>query len=279
MRARLTAAGLALLLVMPGARAAAIGTGPFGFSPHILGRVVSGEADEVARDFAAGLKKPLSVDVDPLSDPLEVARIGLWLHRQRPAVQLKGSCVGVCARAILLSGAVQRIRPGTVIALGGMAEFGLTMKQQLDAGELFIEGDERSQASRQRFMAAFEPAIEQGHQLRALAGQLPQPSQAVQGFVAALTQSWRVQDLSFTDERFEMRFMHPRHACLWWVPDAQGLRQLGLDLPDYQPVSAAQAARLLKVPPSFVYVGPALPSLPEQPLCAVRAGFTLPLLP
>lgn len=279
MRALLPAAGLALLLLGSGAHAAAIGTGPLDLSPHILGRVVKGEAEEVSRDFAAPLKKPLSIDIHPMSDPVEVIKIGLWLQAQRPAVQLKGSCVGACARAILLSGTVRRIKSGTVIALGGMAEFPAMVQAQMDAGELFIEGDERSQASRQRFIRGFQPAVERAQQLRALAEQLPQPPQAAQAFATELTQQWRVLHLSFTDERYDMQFAKPRHACLWWVPDAQGLRQLGLDLPDYQPVSRAEAAMHLKVPEAFVYVGPALSNLPDEPLCPVKAGFNLPLLP
>lgn len=279
MRVVLPAAGLALLLLGPNARAAAIGTGPFDVSPHIVGLIAKGEADEVRRDFAQGLKKPLSIDIHPQSDPLEVVKIGLWLQEQRPFVQLKGSCVGACARSILLSGAVQRIKPGTVIALGGMSEFPATMKAQLDAGELFIGGDERSQASRDRFLTAFQPAMARAQQLRALADGQPQPPQAARAFAAVLTQSWRVARMSFTDERFNMLFETPRHACLWWVPDAQGLRQLGLDVPDYQPASPAQAARLLKVPEAFIYTGPALVTLPEQPLCEGVKDFSFPLLP
>lgn len=279
MRVVLPTAGLALLLLGANAHAAAIGTGPFDFSPHIIGLVAKGEADEVSRDFAQGLKKPLSVDIHPQSDPLEVVKIGLWLQERRPVVQLKGSCVGVCARSILLSGAVQRIKAGTVIALGGMSEFPATVKAQVDAGELFIGGDDRSQASRERLLEAFQPAIARAQQLRALADGQLQPPQVARAFAAALTQRWRVASIGFTEERFNMQFETPRHACLWWVPDAQGLRQLGLDVPDYQPASPAQAARLLKVPEAFIYVGPALAALPAQPLCEGTKDFSFPLLP
>lgn len=278
MRRRLALAG-AWLLAAANANAAAIGTGLFDASPHILGRVTQGEADEVRRDFAAALKKPLSIDIYPLSDPVEVAAIGLWLQERRPAVRLKGSCVGSCARSVLLSGAVQHIAPGTVIALGGMADFPALVKDQIEAGELFIADNERSQASRERFLQHFRPSMTQATQLRALLAQQAQPPADVQAFAATLTQSWRVRRLSFTNDRFDMDFAMPAHPCLWWVPDATGLRQLGLEVPGYEPVSRAVAAKLLKVPEGLVYVGPALPTLPAQPLCEGVKSFSVPVLP
>lgn len=279
MRTMLPAAGLALLLSGPQARAATIGTGPFDFSPHIIGRVAKGEADEVSRDFAAGLTKPLSIDIHPLSDPPEVLKIGLWLQQQRLAVQLKGSCVGACARSILLSGRVQRIKPGAVIAFGGMTEVPARIKDQMDAGEFFIDGDERSQASRERFLQSFQPLIDQSMASRGLlARQVPLPAQA-QAFIDRTTGDWRVHRVSFAGAEGNFSLTPGQHQCLWWVPDAEGLRQLGLDVPGYRPASRAEAAKLLKVPEGVIYVGPALAALPEQPLCEGAQNFSFPLLP
>lgn len=278
MRRRLALAG-AWLLAAANAHAAAIGTGLFGASPHIFGRIAKGEAEEVRLDFAAALKKPLKIDIHPLSDPVEVAAIGAWLHEGRPAAQLQGSCVGSCARTVLLSGAVQHIAPGTVIALGGMAEFPARVQDQVDAGELFIADDARSQASRERFLQHFQPSITQAAKLRGLLAQQAQAPTEALAFATTLTQGWRVRHLSFTNDRFDMDFAVPVHPCLWWVPDAAGLRQLGLAVAGYEPVSRAVAARLLKVPEGLIYVGPALPELPAQPVCEGVRDFSVPVLP
>lgn len=279
MQGTLRAAGLALLLFGTQAEAALIGQGPFGYAPHIIGLVVPGEADEVSRDFAGGMKAPLDIDIRPLSHPLEVAKIGLWLQARRPALRLMRSCVGTCARAILPSGVVKKIKPGTVIAFGGMAEMPARIKDEVDAGKFFTADDERSQASRERFLQSFERPIAQAVELRALlAQQVPLPAQA-QAFIDNLTGNWRVQRVSFADGEGAFGLEPNKHRCLWWVPDAEGLRQLGLDVPSYRPASRAEAAKLLKVPEGLIYIGPALETLPEQPLCPGQANVNFPQLP
>jgi len=267
--------------LLPTVQAAIIGNGPFGNSPQIIGTVKPGEADEVAQDFAGGFKKPLTLILSANSDPVEVARIGLWLKDRRPALQLKGDCVGSCARSILLSGGTVTVKPGSVIAFGGMAEVGARMKEQIDAGDLF-SADERSQASRDRFLKVFKPWIDRGVAVReqyALQAALPD---TVRSFIEAVTGRWRVERVSFAAEDFNFSLKSAGHACLWWVPDAEGLKQLGLDVPGYQPASRSEAAQRLKVPEYFVHVGPALETLPEQPLCAEPVGapnFSVTSLP
>lgn len=281
MRMRVTwrvACGLGLGLWGLGVQAASIGTGPFGQLPHIMGVIQAGDAEEVARDFAEPLTRPLTVDIAPQSHPQELMKIGLWLRERQPALALRGSCVGACAKSILMSGKVTRIEPGTLVAFGGMTETMARRKDQIDAGDLFIQGNAVSEASRDRFLQQHAAAINNSLAVRALAAQqVPLPPR-VKAFLQATTESWKTVTQRFgADSRFTIRAS--KHQCMWWVPDAEGLKQLGLDVPDYRPVSAAEAAELLKLPEAFVYVGPALDVLPEQPLCPGESKVIFPPLP
>lgn len=280
MRMRVTwrgACGLGLLLWGLGAQAASIGMGAFWRVPHITGVVKAGDAEEVARDFAEPLVLPLTLDIAPQSHPLELMKIGLWMRERKPEVQLElhGHCAGACAKSLLMSGKVRRIKHGTVIAFGGLTESMARRKDQIDAGELFIKGDELSEASRDRFLQQHAAAIATSQAVRAMQAPLPAP---VKAFLAATVDSWKTVRQTFG---LESRFIlsAPKHRCLWWVPDAEGLKQLGLDVPDYQPASPAEAAQLLKVPEAYIHLGPALAELPEQPLCPGQKGFKFPELP
>lgn len=268
-------AGVGIVLA-PLAQAASIGTGISNTFPHILGVVKPGEADEVAKTFVAPLKKPLTLRIHPRSDAREVVRIGRWMQERRPALLIKEACVASCARAMLLSGGAVSIAPDAVIAFGGMGSLGATIKDQLDAGELFID-DERSQASRERFLFKFKPLIEQHVALRELQAQLAPLPADTRAFIEAVAGGWRITDLSFSNDDFRFGLKSGSHGCLWWLPDAEGLRQLGLRVPGYQPASRAEAAKLLKVPEQLIYAGPLLATLPEQPLCSASAGD--PILP
>jgi len=232
-----------------------------------------GEVDEVAQDFAAGLKQPLTVSIRPASDPVEVAKIGLWLQQRRPVLQVRGDCVGSCAKSILLSGDTLTITPGSVIAFGGMAEVGMRMKEQIDAGDIFSD-EERSQASRDHFLKVFKPWIDRGFAVREQHARQAAVPDAVLRFIDAATGGWRVDRVSFSGEDFSFNLKPVRHGCMWWVPDAVGLKQLGLDVPGYRPARLADAAKLLDVPQHLIYIGPTLEVLPEQPLCTVPPGST-----
>ncbi|HEY0955064.1 MAG TPA: hypothetical protein VGE36_09930 [Roseateles sp.] len=272
-------AGLCLALLGGAAQAAAIGSGLFGIGAHILGTVKPGDVEEVRTELAGPMKTPLSIDIDPRSHPVELMKIGLWLRERQPLLKLKGSCVGNCARSILLAARVQAIQPGTVIAFGGRTEVPARLKDQIDAGEFFTDDDERSRRSRETFLKSFETPIQQSLALRSLLAQQVQLPAQVQAFVDSVVASWRVDRLSYIDDEAKFSLKAGRHRCMWWVPDAQGLRQLGLDVPDYQPVDRTAAARLLKTPEAFIYVGPALETLPEQSLCEGQKNFSFPLLP
>ncbi|MFG6489732.1 hypothetical protein ACG04R_23850 [Roseateles sp. BYS78W] len=276
---RAIATACAGALLAPMAQAAFIGTGPFNAAPHIIGVVKPGEADEVARTFTATLKLPLALSLSPLSDARELARIGLWMQPRRPELKLSRSCVASCARSLLMSGGPLRIEPGTVIAFGGMGNTFATVKDQVDAGELFSD-DERSQASRERFLATFKVRIEQSLALRELQSQLAPLPDRVRSFLEAAVGGWRITNLSFNEDSFRFGLEGGPQRCLWWLPDAEGLRQLGVDAPGYRPASRADTARMLQVPEQFIYAGPLLDTLPEQPLCSPPPGGTdLPMLP
>ena len=96
------------------AGAASIGT-IFG-TPHIGGRIASGDLDEVRQDLAGHFDKPLMLRIDPASHGAEVMRIGLWLREQQPAIRLRDTCVGACAWFMLDSGRSLRVAKDTVIA-------------------------------------------------------------------------------------------------------------------------------------------------------------------
>lgn len=262
-----SACGLGVLLWAGGTQAAMIGTGPFGQVPHITGIVRSGDAVQVSRTFVEPLKRPLAVNMAPGSHPLELMKIGLWMRERQPELALRGSCVGACAKSVLMSGRVTHIEPGTVIAFGGATEMKARMKDQIDAGDLFVQSDELGAASRERFLQQQGASIALSQAVRALAAQqAPLPPQ-VKVFIDAVTGSWTTRQVNFgLEPRFTIKA--ERHRCWWWVPDAEGLRQLGLDVPGYQPASLADAARLLKVAESYIHVGPVIDVLPDQSLCA-----------
>lgn len=260
------------------AQAAAIGTGLFGKSPHILGKVVVGESDEVKRDFAEGLKGPLKIRIDPGSHSVELMRIGMWLREQEAALKIEKACVAACAKFILLAGKPASIEPGTVIAFGGVSMFEIlaTLKEQIDAGELFDPNDERTRASRDGFLEKARKGLAPALELRAAFRQLNPPHH---DFISTITTRWKVTELSFSDQHFNMRFAPPSGSCLWWVPDETGLQQLGLKVPNYKPAPLAEAAKLLKVAESLIYVGAVPEPGTPPPTCKAPENFTPWLVP
>lgn len=239
--------------------------------PTIWGWVRAGEAEEVRRDFAKGFSKPLSVKIDPRSDPFELMQIGLWLRDQDVRLEFRESCVASCAKFILLSGKAMRITPGTTIAFGGMAwhEVFATALAQIDAGELFDLNDERSRASRDRFLEKARAGAKNIRELRATFERLNTPHS---DFISSLSGALKVRQMSFSDDQFNMNWSAPNGRCLWWIPDAEGLRQLGIDAPEYRPVSRAAAAKLLKAPEWLIHVGPVPDAAVVPQLCPVPEG-------
>ncbi|WP_067066360.1 hypothetical protein [Roseateles chitosanitabidus] len=256
----------------PGAQAAGIGT-TFGI-PHIIGVVKPGELAEVKSDLSGHFDKPLTLRVDPASSPLEVMRIGLWLREQQPAIKLRADCVGACAWFMLDSGRSLEVAKDVVIAFGMLPEIWANIGEQLDAGAVSID-DARSSASVTAFKAKIPATVwaASGELRQARRSQARAPAW-IQEFVEGSTSFWITQ-LTHDEERFHFELKSTPQRCVWWVPDAEGLRQLGLAAPGYAPATAARAARVLGVSEKLIYVGPALREPPATPMCEGDPNFQL----
>ncbi|MDI4634405.1 hypothetical protein J7U46_15205 [Pelomonas sp. V22] len=276
-RAAVTALAVTAGLAGPAA-AGALGTGLAGDRPHVLGTLRPGESRQIEPSLAPLFASvPVRIAIAPDSDPLELQRLSLWLAPLQPSLQVERSCVGACALFILFSAKELEIAPQTVIAFGGMSEVAARLDQQLQAGDLFDPGSEQSQASRQRFVQAWSEQMEQARELQQARSRHDRLPAAAQRFIGELMGGWRVEQLLFSHRFFESKLAAAPGRCLWWIPDAQGLRQLGLPAPDtYKPASRATAARLLHAPEHLIYTGP----LPGQvsPRCEAPAGAAEPLL-
>ena len=256
--------GVLMALCAPLLGQAAAISGLFGYA-NITGNIRPGDYDEVTRDFAAGFPKGLQIKIDADSAPFETMRIGLWLRERRPALDVRRPCVGPCASFILSSGASARIEPGTVIAFNTRPEVEAMVRDRLVAGELFI-AEEASQLSRLRLLDRLKDRSDKSALMRDAAdAQIPAPALK---FRRELTLPDGLTDVKFDEERFNFSLRLRAGSCLWWVPDAEGLRQLGIQAPGYQPASRAAAAKLLKVDPQLIYIGPALDAMPQPGLCS-----------
>lgn len=268
-KAKLVAAlaGLAILGGLSGSAAAgpaSIGT-IFG-TPHIGGKVTDGDLDEVRRDLTGHFDKPMMLRIDPASHGAEVMRIGLWLRDQQPAIRLRDTCVGACAWFMLDSGRSLQVAKDTVIAFGAYAELWAGIGIQLDRGDLTID-DARSRASIRSFKDRIPAAVwKDAAALREARLTQSRVPAWVQDFVMSST-SLTVEQLARDEKDFNFRVYTSPHRCIWWVPDAEGIRQLGLSVPGYVPPDAARAARALGVPAKVIYIGPALRELPPTSLC------------
>ncbi|RZI60760.1 MAG: hypothetical protein EOP37_10545 [Rubrivivax sp.] len=259
--------GLGLLSSLSGpawAGPASIGT-IFG-TPHIGGKVTNGDLDEVRRDLTGHFDKPMMLRVDPASHGAEVMRIGLWLRDQQPAIRVRDTCVGACAWFMLDSGRSLQVAKDTVIAFGAYAELWSSIEIQLDRGDLTID-DDRSRDSIRSFKQRIPAAVwRDAAALREARLTKARAPAWVQDFVMSTT-SLTVEQLARDEKDFNFRVLTSPHRCVWWVPDAEGMRQLGLSVPGYVPPDPARAATALRVPAKVIYIGPALPELPPTALC------------
>lgn len=251
-------------------------------SPFIRGTIRLGEFEEVKRDLGGHFGKPLKLNLAPDSHPLEVMRIGLWLREQRPALQLGTSCIGACAWFVLDSGRTLEIAPDTVIAFNVYAELWARLRQQLDRGDVGID-DERSRDSTARFIASVPTTIwDRAAEFRETRLTQSRAPMWIQEFVEGVTALSIEQLVHGDDGHIKMVMRGSSQNCLWWIPDREGLRQLGLEPGRYVPADAARAAKMLGVPASALYIGPALREPPAAPLCAPSSandpgGLALPL--
>lgn len=243
---------LALACLPMVAQAAMIGE-VFG-QPRIIGEIKTGDYEEVLADFKSGFAKGLKLRIRPSSSPFETMRIGLWLRERRPELRVGDACVGPCASFLLTSGGTVRVEPGTIIAFSAFPEWLATARDRIRAGELFIDGDQLSQAARARFLEGYKLPLNAASLMREATDSMI-PAAALR-FLRALTVPDKFEQLAFDADLANLKMSLTGGRCLWWIPDAEGLRQLGIDAPGYQAASRAAAAKLLSVDPASLYIGP-----------------------
>lgn len=264
--ARARCAALLLALLPCAAGAAAIGR--FG-GPYVGGALRAGDADQVQREWAEQrFEKPVRLRIgEDSGDGLEVARLGQWLRERRPVVQLERDCLRACARDLLTAGRAWLADKDVLIAFSSMEDWPLVLKQALDDGQLFSDDGGLGSDVKASFVAKYQPLWERAQAIQALRDGAPGLPAAAQRFLDQLTRPTGTSRVTFSGGQGTFEMTHSALGCLAWVPDAQGLKQLGVDLPGYQPPALAEAAKRLKLPAERIYVGAMPDTPPAQPLC------------
>jgi hypothetical protein len=248
------------------AQAAAIGR--FG-GPWVGGKLREGDFDQLQREWAdERFERPLRLRIGVDSgDGLQVARLGRWLQDRRPVIKLERDCVHVCARDLLPAGRALLADRGVLIAFSSMDAWPLVLKRAVDTGQLFVDDGGAGQAMRDRFIAGMRVYWEQAAAIQSLRAEGAGPPAPALAFLDRLTRPGGVVGTTFGTLDFKFEMKHSELGCMAWVPDAQGLRQLGLDLPGYTRPSLAEAAKRLNLPPGRIYTGPLPATPPDQLLC------------
>ncbi|MBV8603257.1 MAG: hypothetical protein JO224_01100 [Pelomonas sp.] len=257
--------GLLLAGLAGPAAAAQIRAGFLMGESQIFGRFDADDMKDLRKTFPQGLDRPLLLDVDPLhSAPDALLALGAWLRAQRAILDVYKACVGDCAWLLANSGRAIGVRRDAVIAFDTANRFALidALRDKIEAGELFADA---SAASRERFMARYKPLLDMAAAFGARTRETwPAPMLA---FVAALRGPLTEPRLAFTDTDFSATLQGSPGRCLWWVPDAEGLRQIGLEVPGYVPPPLDRLAKLLDAPAAQIYVGPLRDAVPDDGLC------------
>lgn len=253
-------------LLPSAAEAAAIGR--FG-GPYVGGALRAGDAEQVQREWAQErFEKPMRLRIgEDSGDGLEVARLGQWLRERRPVVQLERDCVRSCARDLLMAGRGWLADRGVLIAFSSMDDWPLLLKQALDEGQLFADDGGLGTEVKARFVAQYRPLWERAQAVKDLRDRTPGLPDAAQRFLDQLTRPTAASKVTFSGGEGSFSMQHSVLGCMAWLPDAQGLKQLGVDLPTYQPPPLAEAAKRLKLPAERIYVGAMPDAPPTQPLC------------
>ncbi|XHS79208.1 hypothetical protein ACFJGW_04345 [Burkholderiaceae bacterium UC74_6] len=234
---------------------------------YINGQIRPGDFEKAEKEFAQGTSPTLIVKVASDSVPFETMRIGLLLREHKPALSIERDCVGPCASFILTSGSKVHVDQGRLIALNVRPEWEAWAFDRIRDGgeELFID-QEMSQLSRARLLDRFKIKAKSSGLMRDAADQLMRAPAAK--FLRDLTLPVGLDRVAFDEERYDFNLSLKTGQCLWWVPDAQGLAQLGIQVTDdYRPVDRVRAAKQLEVSPALVYVGPMVEPMPEGGLC------------
>ncbi|HEY4083973.1 MAG TPA: hypothetical protein VGM81_25065 [Burkholderiaceae bacterium] len=251
-------------LLAPACLAASVSTGTFDGESRIHGRLQPGDVEDARKAFARGIDRPLLIDLAVDSNKAEVLRLGEWLNSQRPVLDINEQCFGPCAWLVLNSGRALNIRAGSAIVFDTTDFMYLRLRERIESGDLFADAAVTA-ASRERFLARWTPRYTVSQALMD-AAQQRWPAN-VFDFVKALPGRLDQDRLSFDDKDFNYSLSGEPGHCQYWVPDAEGLRQLGLDVPQYQPATRAAVAKLLKVREGVIYIGPIVSPMPPQGLC------------
>lgn len=260
--------GLTVLIGVMTTPVHATAIGRFG-GPYVGGKMREGDFEQVQREWAdERFERPLRLRIGTDSgDGLQVARLGRWLQERRPVIKVEKDCVTACARDLLPAGRALLAERGVLIAFSSADAWPLVLKQALDAGQLFVDDGGAGQAMKDRFVAQMQGQWEQADAIQALRAEGAGPPAPALAFLDRLTRPSAVDSVVFNRQNFQFTMKHSELGCMAWVPDAQGLKQLGLDLPGYTPPSRAEAAKRLNLPPERLYLGPMPDTPPDQPLC------------
>lgn len=169
-----------------------------------------------------------------------------------------------CASNRLLAGRAWAADRGVLIAFSSVDDWPLVLKPALDDGRLFLDDQGASAESKARFVQQYRPFWEDAHVVQTLRVDLPEPAQS---FLDQLTRPAAVSAVSFMTTRAHLKLEHSALGCMAWLTDAAGLKQLGIDLPNYKPPERADAAKRLKLPGERLYIGAMPDTPPTQPLC------------
>ena len=259
-------AALLLASLSGAARAAVVSEGILGAESRIAGRFLTDDMDAVRKKFPQGPDRPLLVDIDDKSSLPAVVQLSEWLQAQRPVLDVEKPCVGPCAWLIAGTGRAINLRRGAVIAFDTTSELMIfdALRARIDAGEVFSDAA-LSEATRERFLERSKALRDAADTFHKRTQQIwPEP---MLSFVQALSGPLTQARLVIKDDGFSATLKGTSARCLWWVPDAQGLRQIGIDVPRYQPPAPEAMAKLLGVSANQIYVGPMREDVPAEGLC------------
>lgn len=194
-----------------------------------------------------------------------MAQLGAWLRERRPFIHLQRDCINSCARDLLPAGRAWKADRGVMIGFSSMGDWPLVLKQALDDGQLFLDDQAAGSEVKARFVKQYSPQWENASIIQTLRADLPDRAQS---FLDQLTRPSAVTSVTFNVSSFKLAINHSPLGCMAWLPDAVGLSQLGIDLPDYLPPEREEAAKRLKLPAERIYIGAMPDTPPTQPLCA-----------
>jgi len=196
--------------------------------------------------------------------------IGAAIHKLKMAVEVDGECFSACAQFIFPAGSTKSIRARSFLAFhAGDTTLKKLLLEEYAKFKPARTADAEGLAERVTNLRARHALLEQeAASLNELVGIQPN---AVEFFVALTSpRNLRAEiNAAGTSHRATMQ----PAPCDFWVPDAAGLRAIGIDVQDFKLPPVASMARRLGVSAERIYFGPApSESAPVQidGLCAAK---------